>query len=163
MATELANDLLVLQVDYGQRLIDVFLRSNQITRTEDPEVLTAQMLDLMIEASQAETAFFYLFDPATDELVITAIRGDDESLGLIGMRLKKHLGIVGASISGSQPIIVGDLHEDPRWLRIVDPKRAVQLENVICLPLSLDGELFGAVQIFNDPVGTVPVDAGVMA
>jgi HD-GYP domain-containing protein (c-di-GMP phosphodiesterase class II) len=146
---ELSNDLSVLQVDYGQRLIEIFLRSNQITRADRPEILTAQMLDLMIEISQAETAFFFLFDPATDNLVITCIRGDDESLGLIGMRLKKHLGIVGASISEAQPIIVSDLHGDSRWLRIFDPKRAGQLENAISLPLSVNGMLFGAIQIFN--------------
>jgi putative nucleotidyltransferase with HDIG domain len=149
MTTKLSDELSVLQIDYRQHLIKVFQRSNQITRAEDPETLAAQMLDMMIELSQAETALFFLFDPETDELVITTIRGDDESLGLIGMRLKKHLGIVGASISESQPIIVGDLPGDPRWLRIIDPKRANQLENAITLPLHLEDRLIGAIQIFN--------------
>ncbi len=149
MTTKLANDIAVLQVDHRQHLIDVFQRANQVSLSEDPEILSAQMLDLMVETCQAETALFFLFDPETDELVITTIRGDDDSLGLIGMRLRKNLGIVGAAISESQPIIVGDLPGDPRWLRIINPKRAGQLMNAITLPLCAEDRLIGAIQIFN--------------
>ena len=136
-------------VDARQGMLRVFERAHQIARTPNLEDLIAQMLDLMIEVHQAESGSFYLYDAQTDELVITTVRGDDESLGLVGLRMKRSLGIVGAAIDESQAVIVGDLPGDPRWMRFIDPERAQQLRNAITMPLFVDQRLLGAVQIFN--------------
>ncbi len=132
-----------------ERLLLLMGRANQIAGTEDLTGLIEAMLDLMIEITLAECANFFLLDTATDELVLTLVRGDAESQYLLGLRLNRQQGLPGIAINGTQPVVIGDLPSDPHWLRSVDPASAARKRNVINLPVSAKGRTLGVIQIFN--------------
>ena len=136
-------------IDSRSMLFEVFERANKIARSATLEELLDHMLNLMIEVSDAESAIFFIFDRKTNELVISSVVGDVDSVGLIGLRLNKNVGILGDAIAGSQPVIIGDLPDDPRWLRVIYPIQAARLKNVITFPLALEGNPVGVIQIFN--------------
>lgn len=113
------------------------------------EELLGQMLDLIIEVSEATNGTLYLLDREAGELVFKVVRGDPEDARLLGMRIKANVGIVGAAIQHAKPIVIDDLANDPRWYREIDPVLVARLHNAITLPLLLQGRTIGAVQIFN--------------
>ena len=131
------------------RIMAVLGQVNEISRAINLEDLFNRTLDVIIQASEAESAIFYLYDPGTDELVFTSVRGDDESLGLEGLRLKKHLWLVEPGSSKSKVIIVGDMASDPVLLKTINPAKAASLRNTIVIPLLLEEKTFGVIQVFN--------------
>lgn len=132
-----------------ERLFSILNRANEIADTADLNGLVNQMLDLMMEVTQAESVNFFQADEGTEDLVVTAVRGDQESQHLIGLRLNAAEGLLGISISGKQPVVIGDLPSDPLWLQSVDPNSAARKRNVISLPISQKENLLGVVQLFN--------------
>lgn len=131
-----------------ERLLAIMEKANDVARSENLEALFSRTLDLLIDVSGAESAILFLYDPGSDELVFTTVRGDEESQGLIGLRLKKHLWLVDPINPRSKVIIVGDVVSDP-LLRIINPVKAGGLHNTIIIPLLLEEKVFGVIQIFN--------------
>ncbi len=131
-----------------ERLIAIMEKANEVARSENLEALFSRTLDLLIDVAEAESAILFLYDPGSDELVFTTVRGDEESQGLIGLRLKKHLWLVDPINPRSKVIIVGDVVSDP-LLRIINPVKAGGLHNTIIIPLLLEERTFGVIQIFN--------------
>ena len=68
-------------------VLSIMTRANEIARTADTSSMVQGMLDLMMEITLADSANFFQLDAATDELVITHVRGDVDSQYLIGLRL----------------------------------------------------------------------------
>lgn len=131
-----------------KEVISVFEKANQVARSDSLEALFSGTLDLMIEVAGAESAILYLFDPETEELVFTTVRGDEESLNLVGLRIKKNLWLLNPVTSESKVIIVGDMVNDP-VMRTINPAKAANLRNTIVIPLLIEEETFGVIQIYN--------------
>jgi putative nucleotidyltransferase with HDIG domain len=139
-----------LQVMLGRdRLLSIMERANEIAGAQDTTCMVQRMLDLLIEVSQADSAYLFQLDPSTDELVVTHVRGDAESQYLIGLRLNHQQGLPGISIGDTRTLVVGDLPSDPDWLRSVDLASAVRKRNMINLPIVSGERNLGVVQIFN--------------
>ena len=79
-------------------ILSIITRADEITSAADTSGMVQDMLDLMIEITQADSANFFQLDAATDELVITHVRGDAESQYLIGLRLNRQQGLPGISL-----------------------------------------------------------------
>jgi len=124
-------------------------RANQVSQEKDLIGVIQGMLDLMIEITSADSGNYFQFDQDTDELVIICVRGDAESQHLVGLRIKKQVGVPGLSINGKQPVVIGDLPSDQQWLRAVDPESAARKHNVINLPIVSQDLILGIIQIFN--------------
>ena len=129
-------------------ILSVLEKANQIASMTSLDDLLDQMLELMIEVSGSNVGTLYLLDRDVDELVFKVVKGDAADKELVGMRMSSNLGIVGAAIRQSCPIIIEDLANDPRWYRDVSEKSS-HLYNAITFPLLLHGKPIGAVQIFN--------------
>ena len=142
-------ELAILCPDTRQGLLDIVERVNRIACVGDTESILSGMLDLMLEICQAQTAIFYRFEPKTDELVISATRGESEAQSLVGVRIRKQLGMVGASLSGTRPVIVGDLPGDTSWINLLADRVDSALKNEIVLPLLFQEQIIGVVQLFN--------------
>jgi putative nucleotidyltransferase with HDIG domain len=132
-----------------ERILLLVSRTDQITSADDTTAMVEGMLDLMIEVTSADTANFFQYDPAVDELVITHVRGDVQSQYLIGMRLNQKQGFPGISLDDAKIMVVGNLPAETDWLRSVDPFNAARTKNVINLPVHTKNQSLGVVQLFN--------------
>ena len=130
-------------------ILSVMTRANETARITDTSGMVQSMLDLMMEITLADSANFFQLDVATDELVITHVRGDAESQYLIGLRLNRQQGLPGIALCDNRIVVVGDLVSEPDWLLAVDPVRAARKRNVIILPVANKERTLGVIQIFN--------------
>ena len=139
----------LFELSERQRLFQVLERADGIASLTDLDALLDQMLDLMIEVTEAESASYLQLDNETDELVVRKVRGDDESQYLVGLRMKRQEGLLRNSETGQTPIVVGDLISDPRWLRVVNPAKVARLINAVLLPVETNKQVLGIIQIYN--------------
>jgi HD-GYP domain-containing protein (c-di-GMP phosphodiesterase class II) len=135
--------------DEGERLLSIIARANEITCAADTSCVVHDMLDLIIEVTQADSADFFQLDAATDELILSQVSSADDNQLLIGLRINRALGMPGISLCNKKVIVIGDLPSDPDWLRMVDPERAARKKNVINLPVAHKDLMLGVIQIFN--------------
>ncbi len=110
-------------------ILSVMARANEIACAADTSGLVQGILDLMMQISLADSANFFELDPATDELVITHVRGDVDSQYLVGMRLNRQQGLPGIAFCDTRIVVVGDLPSEPDWLHVVDPVSAAGKKN----------------------------------
>jgi len=130
-------------------LLALHRRINTLPYAASLQELVNQALDLLIDFTQAESATYFRFDTETEEMVVKAIRGDEESQHLIGLRLPRQEALLQAAQNANQPLVIGDLYDDPRWLRTASPTTARRMTNLISLPLVTPGGLIGVIQINN--------------
>lgn len=131
------------------RILSILERTNRLADLRGAGELIDGMLDLLLEITQADSANYLRLDENTDELVVTAMRGDADSLHLLGLRVNRQEGLPGIVFQGAEPVVIGDLPADPAWLSIVDPVSAARKRNVINLPVTNQQHKLGVIQIFN--------------
>lgn len=146
--TEAPHDQLQGSQERGW-ILAIMSRMDQIAGRREPDHLVQELLDLMIEVTRADSAHFFQLDEATDELVITHVRGDAENQYLVGLRLNRQQGLPGISLCDPRVMVIGDLPSDPDWLRTVDPASASRKKNVINVPVTIQERTLGVIQIFN--------------
>jgi putative nucleotidyltransferase with HDIG domain len=140
--------------EHAQWINSLHFRVNELAYTENLQELLNKILDLLTEAVRAEAGTYFQLDPETGELMIAAMRGDEESKHLIGLRLPQQEGLLQAQ-GINQPIVIGDLPGDPRWLRAASPQSAARMVNLISLPLiaptlsSQPDRVLGVAQLYN--------------
>jgi putative nucleotidyltransferase with HDIG domain len=130
-------------------ILAILERANRIASMTSLDDLLDQMLELMIEVCGGNAGTLYLLDDEAGELEFKVLKGPQSSPHLVGKRIEKTRGIVGAAIRRATALVIEDLAADPRWYREIDPERTASLRNAITLPLMLQGRLIGAVQLFN--------------
>ena len=132
-----------------QRAIEIVQRANEIAASAGLGELLGRALDLFVEVAEAEAGTLYLYDPVTDELIFSVVRGDAASQRLIGQRIAASRGIAGASIQVAAPIFVADVRADRRWDSSFGELAEQALQSAYCLPLIQPGGTVGVVQVFN--------------
>ncbi len=74
---------------------------------------------------------------------------------VLGLSLKKGVGIIGWVIENQKPSIVEDCSKDERFSSSVDQQIKFVTRSLICAPLVVKSEVFGSIQIINKKeVGT---------
>ena len=63
--------------------------------------------------------------------------------------LKPGEGVCGYVIEHNEPIIVNKVEGDPRWKSSVDDNTGFETRNIICLPIVIDGFVYGCVEFLN--------------
>ena len=129
--------------------MSIIARAFEIACAADTSSMVQEMLDLMIEITQADSAHFLQADSVVDELVITHVRGDVERQYLVGLRLNRQHGLPGLSLNNNKIMVIDDLSSDPDWLHAIDLGNAARKNNVICLPILYKDRALGVIQIFN--------------
>ncbi len=133
--------------DERPQLYHILTRANEIASNTELDDLLDQMLDLIIEVCDGTAGTLYLLDPEHEELEFKVIRGVNSDQSLVGKRIKKDIGIVGATMAQAHPLIIEDLGNDPRWQKVAGSSEG--LHNVISIPLCLRAKPIGVVQVFN--------------
>ncbi len=72
---------------------------------------------------------------------------------LRGVRLPQGIGIIGFCMDRRASIIVHDPKNDPRFYRDMDDATGFATRAVLCVPVALEAEIFGCLELMNPPIG----------
>jgi len=119
-----------------------------INPESDVIMLLDQVLSAGLQAVGAEDGSLLLLDEDTDELVFVVVHGTSRH-ELIGFRLPPRKGIAGWVAATRTPIIVKDVHTDPRFYPQVDETFGFQTNTLACVPLVDDQRVLGVIEAVN--------------
>lgn len=124
--------------------------SQRLAASLDLEATLRQVVALIAESMQSETASVFLLD-GEGELVCRACHGP---VDILGLRLPAGQGIVGRAVSTAQCQIVRDARSDPDFAgRRIESSTGFVTRSVLCTPLlTADGPI-GALQVLNKQGG----------
>src|SRR6476619_1972646 len=88
----------------------------------------------------------YLLDDKGEELSLAYSVGYPEDAGRL--KLKVGHGLVGAAVANAQPLLVNDVHADPRYVEAVPGSNAE-----LVVPLRRKGRVIGALNLLSDTAG----------
>jgi len=153
--TQKKNTAPLVMKNETSQLYHIFSRANELASNTELDELLDQMLDLIIEVCGGNAGTLYLLDSERHELEIKVVEGPGSDQTLVGRRIPIDQGIVGATMTTAQPIVIEDLSNDSRWQRISNNQ--LELRNVISLPLLLRSQPIGVVQVFNYAESPLPI------
>jgi len=99
-------------------------------------------LDALCGKMDIQTCSIMLLDSERGELVVKASRGA-KSAEILGTRQKADVGVAGWVIRTTEPLLVEDIAQDPRF-----PKRQSERyagSSFLCVPLSLESRVMGVI------------------
>ena len=141
----------------SQRRLEELERLNQVSRSVvrvlDLEQVLIRILREMTRMLEVETGSVLLLEEepqATNgnsgELVFHVSVQEGHPVQ-IDRRLKPGEGIAGWVVAHGEPLLVPDVHQDPRWYGEVET--GFSTRSVLCVPLKIDGHVIGALQALN--------------
>jgi sigma-B regulation protein RsbU (phosphoserine phosphatase) len=89
----------------------------------------------------------YLLDPKRNELTVAYSVGYPDEVSRT-LRLQVGSGLVGAAVAEGQPILVNNVHQDPRYFEAVPGSQAE-----LVVPLRRKGRVIGALNLLSDTAG----------
>jgi sigma-B regulation protein RsbU (phosphoserine phosphatase) len=116
----------------------------RITSALDLDEVLSLILDSLAELVRFDAGGIYLADPDTDDIMAITTRGYDPSMES-QVKLKYGEGIVGWVAKNVQPVIVGDVSTDARYLNARDETRSE-----IVVPLVAGDKIVGVLNLESD-------------
>ena len=116
------------------------------------------VLKLIVEKAaqilEAESGSLWLTDVETGDLVFQVATGPSAD-DLLGLRLRRGTGIVGATAETQEPIVVNDPLKDDRWFAGADESIGFISRAILSVPLVSKGNSIGVLQMLNKLDGTL--------
>ncbi len=112
-----------------------------------PETI-AQSIQLAAGAVGAEVSSVIVAEPGSGELTFYVASGGRKE-SLVGLRMRHGEGIAGWVIDNDQTVSVGDAARDPRFCSRVDATSGFVTRSILCVPMKLRGQTFGALEACN--------------
>lgn len=135
-----------------EKQVDQLLLTQSLTRefvsTTDMTQLLSVIFDRVLQTLNAEAGSFWIVDGKKQENLCKLAEGPTANQ-VIGLRLPKGIGIVGSVIDSGTPEIIMDVRKDDRFSNVVDDKTGFITRSMICVPLRIDTETYGAIQVLN--------------
>jgi len=125
----------------------LFELGREITSVLNLDELLHKIPQLIARITKFQAFAVYLLDPRGEELSIAYAVGYPDDV-VWGLRLKVGHGLVGAAVAEGKPILVNDVHADPRYVEAVPGSRAE-----IVVPLRRMGRVIGALNLLSDTPG----------
>ena len=116
------------------------------------EPLLNEILRSAVQIMGAAAGALILLDPETDELVFSVIAGGG-GVALLDRRMGKNEGIAGWVVSHGEPVIIDDVATDERWYREIQKDTGFLRSSLLCVPLTYEGSVIGALEILNKVSG----------
>jgi sigma-B regulation protein RsbU (phosphoserine phosphatase) len=125
-------------------VITLFELGREVTSVLDLDELLEKIPQLLARMTKFTAFAVYLLDEKKGELSVAYSVGYPEEHGRT-LRLKVGQGLVGAAVAEGKPILVNDVHSDPRYLEAVPGSRAE-----LVAPLRRKGRVIGALNLLSD-------------
>ena len=122
----------------------IFSFMNEMVDTKDFASTILLLTELGRTLANSERASFWYWDKAKKQYW-TLVALDSPRIVV-----PEGSGIVGASISGNETILINNPYEDPRFNPEVDRETGYQTRSILCIPVTNSrGEVIGAYQAIN--------------
>lgn len=122
----------------------IFSFINEMVDTKDFASTILLLTELGRTLANSERASFWYWDKAKKQYW-TLVALDSPRIVV-----PEGSGIVGASISGNETILINNPYEDPRFNPEVDRETGYQTRSILCIPVTNSrGEVIGAYQAIN--------------
>src|SRR5689334_11970500 len=130
-----------------EQLTTLFALGREVASVLDLDELLQKIPQLIARLTKFTAFAMYLLDPKRGELTIAYSVGYPEEVART-LRLKIGGGLVGAAVAEGQPILVNDVHADPRYFEAVPGSRSE-----LVVPLRRKGRVIGALNLLSDTPG----------
>jgi sigma-B regulation protein RsbU (phosphoserine phosphatase) len=128
-------------------VITLFELGREITAVLNLDELLHKIPQLIARITKFQAFAVYLLDPRGEELSIAyAVGYPDEVVWTL--RVKVGQGLVGTAVAEGQPILVNDVHVDPRYVEAVPGSNAE-----LVVPLRRKGRVIGALNLLSETKG----------
>ena len=109
-----------------------------------------RLIDLIIEALDAERATLFLHDADAGELFSRVAHGE----GVSEIRIPQSVGIAGSVFGSGVAEIIDDAYQDSRFNSEIDRHTGYRTRNILCVPLrNRADQVIGATQVLNKRSG----------
>jgi len=137
-----------------QRTVDELAVLNEIgkalTSSLDIGEVMHAILAKVSELLKPSNWSLLLKDQATGELYFHAAVGAGSDR-LLGMRLQPGEGIAGWVAQNNQPLLVKNVHADPRFASRFDKASRFHTKSILCVPLTFKERTLGVIELVNGP------------
>jgi len=128
-------------------LSTLFELGREVTSVLDLDELLAKIPQLIARLTSFDAFSVYLLDERRNELRIAYAVGYPEEV-VKNLRLAVGQGVVGAAVEQGRPILVNDVHEEPRWVGTV-----ATAASQLAVPLRRKGRVIGALNLLSEQRG----------
>src|SRR5262245_60876439 len=128
-------------------LTTLFALGREVTSVLDIQELLHKIPELIARLTKFNAFAVYLLDPKRDELTIAYSVGYPEETART-LHMKVGHGLVGAAVQEGRPLLVNDVHGDPRYVEAVPGSRSE-----LVVPLRRKGRVTGALNLLSDAPG----------
>jgi sigma-B regulation protein RsbU (phosphoserine phosphatase) len=129
------------------QLTTLFALGREVASVLDLDELLEKIPQLISRLTKFTAFAMYLLDPKRNELTIAYSVGYPEEVSRT-LRLRVGSGLVGAAVADGQPILVNNVHDDPRYFEAVPGSQAE-----LVVPLRRKGRVIGALNLLSDTPG----------
>jgi GAF domain-containing protein len=116
------------------------------------------LLSAIVEVARsifgAKASSILLLDEQTEELVFEAVVGEGEDT-LLGTRFPAGTGIAGWVLATRTPLVIEDVHNDPRWSRDVAEDTGYVPKGLMAAPLLHEEGALGVLSVLDRPEQTL--------
>jgi len=137
-----------------QRTVDELAVLNEIGKALTSSLDIGEVMHVILakvsELLKPTNWSLLLKDHATGELYFHAAVGEGSDC-LLGMRLQPGEGIAGWVAEHNQPLLVPDVHADPRFASRFDKASRFHTKSILCVPLTFKGRTLGVIELVNTP------------
>jgi len=142
-----ATDTRAVPARTTEQLTTLFALGREVASVLDLDELLPKIPQLIARLTKFTAFAMYLLDPKRDELTIAYSVGYPEEVTRT-LRLKVGSGLVGAAVAEGLPILVNDVHTDPRYFEAVPGS-----QSELVVPLRRKGRVIGALNLLSDTPG----------
>lgn len=119
-----------------------------LIQTNDLDVLLNKIIKYAAQIVESDGASILLLDKEKKELYFKAI------LGKKSQEIKKYKVKIGQGIAGwvaekGKSLIIDDVTRDSKWNKDFDNAIKFQTKSIICIPLKLEKEIIGVIELIN--------------
>ena len=131
----------------GEQLTTLFALGREVTSVLDLEELLPKIPQLIARLTHFTAFGLYLLDEKRQELSIAYSVGYPEAIART-LRVKVGEGLVGTAAAEGHPLLVNDVHVDPRYVEAVPGSNSE-----LVVPLRRKGRVIGALNLLSDTPG----------
>jgi sigma-B regulation protein RsbU (phosphoserine phosphatase) len=135
------------QTNTTEALTTLFALGREVTSVLDLSELLQKIPQLIARLTNFQAFACYLLDPKHGELTIAYSVGYPEEVAR-SLHVRVGHGLVGAAVAEGKPLLVNDVHSDPRYVEAVPGSNAE-----LVVPLRRKGRVIGALNLLSQVAG----------
>ena len=127
--------------------------SSWVSSIQDLDRLLELILQSASRMMHAKASSLLLLDQQTRKLYFKAATGEKKD-EVKAFKLNIGQGIAGYVAAKGKPLLISDVSKDPRWYKQISESLGVETRSIACVPMKVDGDTIGVVQIIDKTDGS---------